>query len=262
VAQLGANGHGEVLEPGRVPGCYLGLRLDLNNDAEAAGVLVVAPPRCRREARRSWPGRADTMARLATLEYHECVPCCRTVIGGWNCRSTRCPEAPQPGVSGDPAAEEDARFCPDRMRVADVCNEQFLPAAVRAVRDGGDALSWRRNDRTNLPAAHEPAGPACTRRPTGRGSGRSRSARPQRGVLHRRSRPCLAGRRGGRRLDHQCKHQPEAGQQGEHESNGGGVGVCHGVSFLVRRLQEVATARSATAGPTGRPATTENPPNR
>jgi hypothetical protein len=43
VAQLGANAHGEVLEPGRVPDCYLGLRLDPAGDAEAAGVLVVAP---------------------------------------------------------------------------------------------------------------------------------------------------------------------------------------------------------------------------
>jgi hypothetical protein len=43
VSQLGANAHGEVLEPGRVPDCYLGLRLDRADDAEAAGVLVVAP---------------------------------------------------------------------------------------------------------------------------------------------------------------------------------------------------------------------------
>jgi hypothetical protein len=28
VGQLGANAHGEVLEAGRVPDCYLGLRLD------------------------------------------------------------------------------------------------------------------------------------------------------------------------------------------------------------------------------------------
>jgi hypothetical protein len=42
VGQLGANAHGEVLEPGRVPDCYLGLRLDPNDD-QAAGVLVVAP---------------------------------------------------------------------------------------------------------------------------------------------------------------------------------------------------------------------------
>jgi hypothetical protein len=43
VAQLGTNADGEVLEPGRVPDCYLGLRLDPAEDAEAAGVLVVAP---------------------------------------------------------------------------------------------------------------------------------------------------------------------------------------------------------------------------
>jgi hypothetical protein len=44
VAQLGGNAHGEVLEPGRVPDCYLGLRLDpTDHDTEAAGVLVVAP---------------------------------------------------------------------------------------------------------------------------------------------------------------------------------------------------------------------------
>jgi hypothetical protein len=42
VAQLGVNALGEVLEPGRVPDCYLGPRLD-PDDAEAAGVLVVAP---------------------------------------------------------------------------------------------------------------------------------------------------------------------------------------------------------------------------
>jgi hypothetical protein len=42
VAQLGANAHGEVLEPGRVPDCYLGLRLDPAG-TEPAGVLVVAP---------------------------------------------------------------------------------------------------------------------------------------------------------------------------------------------------------------------------
>jgi hypothetical protein len=44
VVQLGANVDGEVLEPGRVADCYLGLRLDPTDyDAEAAGVLVVAP---------------------------------------------------------------------------------------------------------------------------------------------------------------------------------------------------------------------------
>jgi hypothetical protein len=43
VAQLGANAFGEVLEPGRVPNCYLGLRLDPAGHDQAAGVLVVAP---------------------------------------------------------------------------------------------------------------------------------------------------------------------------------------------------------------------------
>jgi hypothetical protein len=42
VSRLGANALGEVLEPGRVPDCYLGLRLD-SSGAEAPGVLVVAP---------------------------------------------------------------------------------------------------------------------------------------------------------------------------------------------------------------------------
>jgi len=43
VSQLGANALGEVLEPGRVLDCYLGLRLDSAGDAQAAGVLLVAP---------------------------------------------------------------------------------------------------------------------------------------------------------------------------------------------------------------------------
>jgi hypothetical protein len=43
VAQLGPNAFGEVLVPGRVPDCYLGLRLDPAGPPEPAGVLVVAP---------------------------------------------------------------------------------------------------------------------------------------------------------------------------------------------------------------------------
>jgi hypothetical protein len=43
VAQLGANAHGEVLVPGRVADCYLGLRLDPPGHDQAAGVLVVEP---------------------------------------------------------------------------------------------------------------------------------------------------------------------------------------------------------------------------
>jgi hypothetical protein len=37
VGQLGANAHGEVLEAGRVPDCYLGLRLDPAKDARRLG---------------------------------------------------------------------------------------------------------------------------------------------------------------------------------------------------------------------------------
>jgi hypothetical protein len=43
VAQLGANAHGEVLEPGRVPDCYLGLLLNPPRDQHPGRVLVVAP---------------------------------------------------------------------------------------------------------------------------------------------------------------------------------------------------------------------------
>jgi hypothetical protein len=44
VGQLGANAHGEILAPGRVPDCYLGLLLGQpGGDAAAVGVLVVAP---------------------------------------------------------------------------------------------------------------------------------------------------------------------------------------------------------------------------
>ena len=43
MAQLGANAHGEVLEPGRVPDCYLGLLLRADAPDQAPGVLVVSP---------------------------------------------------------------------------------------------------------------------------------------------------------------------------------------------------------------------------
>jgi hypothetical protein len=43
VGQLGANAHGEVLEAGQVPDCYLGLLLHDDNYAGAAGVLIVSP---------------------------------------------------------------------------------------------------------------------------------------------------------------------------------------------------------------------------
>jgi hypothetical protein len=50
VRQLGVNAHGEILDAGRVPDCYLGLRLDPVGDAQAAGVLVVAPAVLRHPA--------------------------------------------------------------------------------------------------------------------------------------------------------------------------------------------------------------------
>ena len=37
MGQLGANAHGEVLEAGRVPDCYLGLRLDPAGEVDTAG---------------------------------------------------------------------------------------------------------------------------------------------------------------------------------------------------------------------------------
>jgi hypothetical protein len=43
VRQLGANAHGEVLEAGRVPDCYLGLLLHDAYYGGAAGVLIVSP---------------------------------------------------------------------------------------------------------------------------------------------------------------------------------------------------------------------------
>jgi len=45
VAQLDVNAHGEVLEPGRVADCYLGLLLPPGpaGELEAGTVLIVAP---------------------------------------------------------------------------------------------------------------------------------------------------------------------------------------------------------------------------
>jgi hypothetical protein len=43
VSELGANALGEILEPGRVSDCSLGLRLDPADGTEAAGVLIVGP---------------------------------------------------------------------------------------------------------------------------------------------------------------------------------------------------------------------------
>ena len=47
MAQLGVNAHGEVLVPGRVPDCYLGLLLDPPGDQQPGRVLVVAPAALR-----------------------------------------------------------------------------------------------------------------------------------------------------------------------------------------------------------------------
>ena len=47
MGQLDVNAHGEVLEPGRVSDCYLGLLLDPAGDHHGAGVLVVAPAALR-----------------------------------------------------------------------------------------------------------------------------------------------------------------------------------------------------------------------
>ena len=40
---LGPNAHGELLQPGRVPDCYLGLLLRADAPDQAPGVLVVSP---------------------------------------------------------------------------------------------------------------------------------------------------------------------------------------------------------------------------
>jgi hypothetical protein len=44
--RLGRNAHGEVLRPGRVPGCHLGLRLDPAGAAATAGCWWSTRPRC------------------------------------------------------------------------------------------------------------------------------------------------------------------------------------------------------------------------
>ena len=48
MAQVGPNARGEVLEPGRVADCYLGLLVPPGpaGEPEAGTVLVVARPRC------------------------------------------------------------------------------------------------------------------------------------------------------------------------------------------------------------------------
>ena len=47
MSRLGANALGEVLVPGRVPDCYLGLLLDPPGDQHPGRVLVVAPDALR-----------------------------------------------------------------------------------------------------------------------------------------------------------------------------------------------------------------------
>jgi hypothetical protein len=43
VRDLGPNAHGELLQPGRVSDCYLGLLLGADDPDQAPGVLVVSP---------------------------------------------------------------------------------------------------------------------------------------------------------------------------------------------------------------------------
>jgi hypothetical protein len=61
VSQLGANALDEVLVPGRVADCYLGLLLDPPRDQRAGSVLVVARrPRCCTPASPSQAARCWT----------------------------------------------------------------------------------------------------------------------------------------------------------------------------------------------------------
>jgi hypothetical protein len=60
VGQLGANAHGEVLEPGRVSDCYLGLLLDPPGDQHPGRVLVVAPAALLHPASPSQPAPCCT----------------------------------------------------------------------------------------------------------------------------------------------------------------------------------------------------------
>ena len=43
MGQLGANAHGEVLEPGQVPDCYVGLLLRAGDPDQPPSVLIVSP---------------------------------------------------------------------------------------------------------------------------------------------------------------------------------------------------------------------------
>jgi hypothetical protein len=96
VGQLGAHAHGEVLEPGRVPDCYLGLPLDPADGAEAAGVLVVAP------AALLHPGvpQPDGTALYELLTGHpDRIPAswCSSPTSPWSCAPGRPTPGPRSG---------------------------------------------------------------------------------------------------------------------------------------------------------------------
>ena len=67
MTQLGVNAHGEILEPGRVSDCYLGLLLPPGpaGEPEAGTVLVVAPAALLR------PGVPQPAGSLVTARAHE-----------------------------------------------------------------------------------------------------------------------------------------------------------------------------------------------
>jgi hypothetical protein len=69
VGQLGANAHGEVLEVGRVPDCYLGLLLDPGR-RRRGGRLLAHIRRLTLRLPATWPwatALATAFARLRTL---------------------------------------------------------------------------------------------------------------------------------------------------------------------------------------------------
>jgi hypothetical protein len=68
VDQLGANALGEVLEPGRVADCYLGLLLPPSpaGEPEAGTILIVAPPALLPPAVPSRPAAWSTSCSPAT----------------------------------------------------------------------------------------------------------------------------------------------------------------------------------------------------
>jgi hypothetical protein len=100
VAQLGANAHGEVLEPGRVPDCYLGLLLDPPGDQRAGRVLVVAPASLLHPASPS-PG-GTLLYELVTGPPHELVFMADLAVE-LRSRASACCRRP-PGSAGGAAA--------------------------------------------------------------------------------------------------------------------------------------------------------------